>query len=142
VEELNITQSLTLCFKKLKQRKLKITVRFLAQIPVPTVKWVANRNKPIKNSSGILTISEDGNLVVLQGQSYGRVSSILLKISTDVRTGKKVQLTSWKSPSDPSLGNFSAGIDVCNLPEFFVWNEGSPYWWSGPWNSRVFILVL
>jgi len=64
-----------------------------------------------------------------------------MEISTDVRTGKKVQLTSWKSPSDPSIGNFSAGIDVRNLPEFFVWNDGSPYWRSGPWNSRIFIGV-
>jgi hypothetical protein len=152
-----------------------------AQIPVPTVIWVANRNKPIKNSSGILTISEDGNLVVLDGQKKVLWSSSLtnsvvnssaqlldsgnlilqgnttgtiiwesfqnpsdtflekMKISTDVRTGKKVQLTSWKSPSDPSIGNFSAGIDVRNLPEFLVWNDGSPYWRSGPWNSRAFI---
>jgi hypothetical protein len=152
-----------------------------AQISVPTVIWVANRNKPLKNSSGILTISEDGKLVVLDGQkkvlwSSSLTSSVVnssaqlldsgnlilqgnttgtiiwesfqhpsdtflpkTKISTDVRTGKKVQLTSWKSPSDPSIGNFSAGIDVHNLPEFLVWNDGSPYWRSGPWNRRVFI---
>ncbi|KAG6639635.1 G-type lectin S-receptor-like serine/threonine-protein kinase At1g11300 [Carya illinoinensis] len=30
--------------------------------------WVANRNKPLKTTSGILTISEDGNLVVLDGE--------------------------------------------------------------------------
>ncbi|XP_062160636.1 G-type lectin S-receptor-like serine/threonine-protein kinase At1g11330 [Alnus glutinosa] len=146
-----------------------------AQISVPTVIWVANRNKPLKNSSGILTISEDGNLVVLDGQkkvlwssnlsssvvnssaqlldsgnlilqgnttgtmiweSFQHPSDTMLekmKISTDV------QLTSWKSPSDPSIGNFSAGIDGRNLPEMFIWNDGSPYWRSGPWNSRVFI---
>jgi hypothetical protein len=33
-----------------------------------TVVWVANREKPLKDSSGDLTISEDGNLVVLDGQ--------------------------------------------------------------------------
>ena len=33
-----------------------------------TVVWVANRQKPLNNSSGVLTISEDGNLVVLDGQ--------------------------------------------------------------------------
>jgi hypothetical protein len=154
-----------------------------AQISVPTVIWVANRDKPLKNSSGILTISEDGNLVVLDGQKKVLWSSYLsssvvnssaklldsgnlilqvntartiiwesfqhpsdtflekMKISTDIRTGKKVQLTSWKSPSDPSIGNFSAGIDVRNLPEFLVWNDGSPSWRSGPWNSHVFIGV-
>ncbi|XP_062160840.1 G-type lectin S-receptor-like serine/threonine-protein kinase At1g11330 [Alnus glutinosa] len=152
-----------------------------AKISVPTVIWVANRNKPLKNSSGILTISEDGKLVVLDGQkkvlwSSSLTSSVVnssaqlldsgnlilqgnttgtiiwesfqhpsdtylpkMKLSTDVRTGKKVQLTSWKSPSDPSIGNFSAGIDVHNLPEILVWNDGSPYWRSGPWNTRTFI---
>ena len=30
--------------------------------------WVANRDKPLNDSSGILTISEDGNLVVMNGQ--------------------------------------------------------------------------
>ena len=30
--------------------------------------WVANRDKPLKDSSGVLTISEDGNLVILNGQ--------------------------------------------------------------------------
>ena len=33
-----------------------------------TVVWVANRQKPLKDSSGVLTISEDGNVVVLNGQ--------------------------------------------------------------------------
>ncbi|KAK8368363.1 hypothetical protein V6Z12_A01G035600 [Gossypium hirsutum] len=39
------------------------------QIPVQTVVWVANRNKPLKDSSGILNISDDGNLVVLHGKA-------------------------------------------------------------------------
>ena len=38
-------------------------------ISVFTVIWVANREKPLKDSSGVLTISEDGNLVVLNGQA-------------------------------------------------------------------------
>ncbi|XP_059436887.1 G-type lectin S-receptor-like serine/threonine-protein kinase At1g11330 [Corylus avellana] len=154
-----------------------------ANISVPSFIWVANRNNPLKSSSGILTISEDGNLVVLDGQKKVLWSSNLtnsvvnssaqllgsgnlvlqgnttgtflwesfqhpsntfiekMKISTDVRTGKKVQLTSWKSPSDPSVGNFSAGIDVRNLPEFFIWNGSSTYSRSGPWNGRIFIGV-
>src|ERR1044072_9163219 len=32
-----------------------------------TVVWVANRNQPLNDSSGVVTISEDGNLVVLNG---------------------------------------------------------------------------
>jgi hypothetical protein len=157
-----------------------------AEISVLTVVWVANRNNPLKNSSGILTISKDGNLVVLDGQKkilwssnltnsvvnsnsraqlldYGNLvlqgnttETIIwesfqhpsntfiekMKISTDVRTGKKVQLTSWKSPSDPSIGKFSAGLEVRNnLPEFFIWNGNRLIWRSGPWNGQVFIGV-
>ncbi|KAK0579009.1 hypothetical protein LWI29_019646 [Acer saccharum] len=112
---------------------------------------VANRNRPLKDASGVVTISEDGNLVVLNGQkevlwssnvsnpvtnasaqvlgsgnlvlnnntggsiweSFGQPTDTLMRrmrLSTDTKTGKKIQLTSWTSNSDPSIGSFSAGI--------------------------------
>ncbi|KAL5772593.1 hypothetical protein ACOSQ2_012517 [Xanthoceras sorbifolium] len=142
--------------------------------------WVANRNKPLHDASGVVTISDDGNLVVLNGQrevlwtsnvsnSVANASAQLLdsgnlvlydnsngsiwesfeepintfmrrmKLTTNVRTGEKVLLTSWKSPSDPSIGSFSAGLDVLNIPQVFVWNNDVPYWRSGQWNGREFI---
>nr|POE96168.1 g-type lectin s-receptor-like serine/threonine-protein kinase [Quercus suber] len=207
--------------------------------------WVANRDKPLKDSSGVLTISEDGNLVILNGQkeilwssnvtnsvvnssaqlldsgnlvlrenttgtiiwesfqhpsdtllqklkistngrtgekvqltswkshsvpsigsfscgiqppslvqvfiwkdgtiiweSFQHPSDTLLqklKISTNGRTGEKVQLTSWKSHSVPSIGSFSCGIQPPSLVQVFIWKDGSPHWRSGPWNSRIFI---
>ncbi|GMY37170.1 G-type lectin S-receptor-like serine/threonine-protein kinase At1g11330 [Fagus crenata] len=145
-----------------------------------TVVWVANREKPLNGSSGVLTVSDDGNLVVLDGQkeiwssnvtksvvnSSAQLSDLgnlvlrenttgdiiwesfqvpsdtflpQMKISTNVKTGKKVQFTSWKSPSDPSIGSFSHGIQAQSLPQAFIWKEGSPYWRSGPWNKRKFI---
>jgi hypothetical protein len=155
-----------------------------AEISVSTVIWVANRNNPLKSSSGILTISEDGNLVVLDGQnkvlwssnltnSVVNSSALLLdsgnlvlqgnttgtflwesfqhpsdtfmenmKISINVTSGEKVQLTSWKNPSDPSIGNFSAGIEVHNLPEFFIWNGRSTYWRSCFCSLSKFILCF
>uniref|UniRef100_A0A6N2KL38 non-specific serine/threonine protein kinase n=2 Tax=Salix TaxID=40685 RepID=A0A6N2KL38_SALVM len=39
-----------------------------SNISITTPVWVANRNKPLNDSSGIMKISEDGNLVVLNGQ--------------------------------------------------------------------------
>ncbi|KAK4591286.1 hypothetical protein RGQ29_021467 [Quercus rubra] len=150
-------------------------------ISVFTVIWVANRQKPLKDSSGILTISKEGNLVVLNGQaeifwssnvsnsvtnssatlgdfgnlvlqvdttglvlweSFQHPSDTLLpkmKLSTNLRTDQRIQLTSWKSPSDPSIGSFSVGIDARNIPEIFDWKEGHPYWRSGPWNGQVFL---
>ncbi|XP_050285382.1 G-type lectin S-receptor-like serine/threonine-protein kinase At1g11300 isoform X2 [Quercus robur] len=150
-------------------------------ISVFTVIWVANRQKPLKDSSGILTISKEGNLVVLNGQAeifwssnisnsvtnssatLGDFGNLVLqvdttglvlwesfqhpsdsflpkmKLSTNLRTDQRVQLTSWKSPSDPSIGSFSLGIDALNIPEVFVWKEGHPYWRSGPWNGQAFL---
>ncbi|KAK2644251.1 hypothetical protein Ddye_019446 [Dipteronia dyeriana] len=146
------------------------------------VVWVANRNKPLKDSSGVFTISEEGKLVVLNGQNEVLWSSdvsnsvtnasarlldsgnlvlqdnnnvniwasfqeptdafmIGMKISTNARTGKKVQQISWKSPSDPSTGTFSTGLDLSNIPQSFIWKNNLPYWRSGQWNGREFIGV-
>ncbi|KAK7848586.1 g-type lectin s-receptor-like serine/threonine-protein kinase [Quercus suber] len=143
--------------------------------------WVANRDKPLKDSSGVLTISEDGNLVILNGQkeilwSSNVTNSVVnssaqlldsgnlvlrenttgtiiwesiqhptdtlfenVKYSANERTGEKVPLTSWKSPSDPSFGNFSSGIQRRSFFQVFIWKDGSPLWRSGPWNTRIFI---
>ncbi|TYJ48084.1 hypothetical protein E1A91_A01G035800v1 [Gossypium mustelinum] len=157
------------------------------QIPVQTVVWVANRNRPLKDSSGILTISDDGNLVVSNGKAEilwstnvtnlipnattaqlldsGNLvlnngenggSSILwesfqhpsnaflqtMKISTDVKTGRKVQTRSWKSLDDPSDGNFFQGIEPFSIPEGVVWNNNQIYSRTGPWNGRIYIGLI
>ncbi|KAI9199048.1 hypothetical protein LWI28_026498 [Acer negundo] len=146
--------------------------------------WVANRNRPLKDASGVVTISEDGNLVVLNGQkevlwssnvsnpvtnasaqvlgsgnlvlknntsgsiweSFGQPTDTLMRrmrLSTDTKTGKKTQLTSWTSNSDPSIGSFSAGISLLNMPQIFIWktenNQNLPFWRSGQWNGREFM---
>ncbi|XP_052875526.1 G-type lectin S-receptor-like serine/threonine-protein kinase At1g11330 [Gossypium arboreum] len=153
------------------------------QIPVQTVAWVANRNKPLKDSSGILNISNDGNLVVLNGKTEILWSSNVtntapntttaelldsgnlilsngddggsslwesfedpsnafietMKISTDVKKGRKVELKSWKSPGDPSDGNFSFGIEPFNIPEGIIRKNNQIYFRTGPWNGNMFL---
>ncbi|XP_047310321.1 G-type lectin S-receptor-like serine/threonine-protein kinase At1g11300 [Impatiens glandulifera] len=37
-------------------------------VPKLTVLWVANRDNPLNDSSGLITISKDGNLVILNGR--------------------------------------------------------------------------
>ena len=82
-----------------------------------------------------------------QGRSYGKVFSTLLAPyylvqSFNVKTGERYVLTSWKNDSDPSLGNFVAGIAPQKPPEAFIWKNGStPYWRSGPWDKSKFIGV-
>ena len=61
-----------------------------------------------------------------------------MKISTNFRKNQRVQLTSWKSPSDPSIGRFSSGIDQLNTPGAFIWKDGHPFWRT-PWNGQAFI---
>ncbi|XP_052201085.1 G-type lectin S-receptor-like serine/threonine-protein kinase At1g11330 isoform X9 [Diospyros lotus] len=153
-----------------------------SNISVKTVVWVANRNRPLIDSSGTISISEDGNLVVLNGQkeimwsSNASISAATsaqlldsgnlvlqdsssgktiwesfrypsdsfiekMKISSDANTGEKTLFRSWKSPSDPSIGSFSLGINPLPLPQVFVWKDGSPYLRTGPWNGQIFIGV-
>ncbi|XP_030439807.1 G-type lectin S-receptor-like serine/threonine-protein kinase At1g11330 [Syzygium oleosum] len=158
-------------------------------VPTYNVLWVANRENPILDSSGVVTISDDGNLVVMNGkrelvwssnvsntvtdakahlsdsgnlvllkrifnssandaetlwESFQHMTDSFLakmKLSTNSRTNEKQALTSWKSPSDPSIGSFTASIDPRNIPELFIWNGSSLYWRSGPWNGNIFIGV-
>ncbi|KAI3873166.1 hypothetical protein MKX03_002412 [Papaver bracteatum] len=38
-------------------------------VPGPTVVWVANRHNPLQDSSGVLKIGDDGNLVLVAGRN-------------------------------------------------------------------------
>ncbi|KAL3741987.1 hypothetical protein ACJRO7_017468 [Eucalyptus globulus] len=110
-------------------------------VPRYNVLWVAKRENPILVSSGVMTISNDGNLVVMNAkrelvwssnvsnsvtnakaqlsdsgnlrllETFQHMTDSFLgemKLSTNSRTNEKQALTSWKSPSDPSIGSFSA----------------------------------
>ncbi|XP_017640333.1 G-type lectin S-receptor-like serine/threonine-protein kinase At1g11330 isoform X1 [Gossypium arboreum] len=156
------------------------------QIPVQTVVWVANRNRPLKDSSGILNISDDGNLVVLNGkteilwssnvtntapnattaqlsdlgnlvlsngddagsslwESFQHPCNVFLqtmKIGVEIKTGRKVELKSWKSIDDPSDGNFSLGFEHFNIPELVIRKDNQLYFRTGPWNGNIFIGIV
>ncbi|PIN02587.1 Serine/threonine protein kinase [Handroanthus impetiginosus] len=156
-------------------------VGVMYNIPVLTVIWVANRETPLNDSAGTVEISEDGNLVVLNGQkgivwssnlsnpvtnssvhlldtgnlvlqdnsrgmniweSFQHASDSLMqrmRILTDLRTNEKNILTSWRNPSDPALGSFTASIEPLELPEVVIRKGGDPYWRSGPWDGQLFI---
>ena len=148
-------------------------------LPVVTVIWVANRDKPLNDSAGTFTISKDGNLVVLNGQKEilwsSNVSNLsanctaqlldtgnlvlqengrtvwesfqnptdswvkTMKISAESSTNEKLRLSSWRSPSDPSIGDFSAGLQFLQTAQLLIWNRSKLYWRSAPWNGNVFI---
>ncbi|KAG6754766.1 hypothetical protein POTOM_040560 [Populus tomentosa] len=62
-----------------------------------------------------------------------------MRLTANVRTGEKTLLSSWRSPSDPSIGAFSVGIDPGRIPQCFIWNHSHPIYRTGPWNGQVFI---
>ncbi|KAI3986568.1 hypothetical protein MKX01_014106, partial [Papaver californicum] len=126
-----------------------------------TTVWVANRDNPVLDKSGLLTLTNDGDLMVLNGtgKSIWSTNTTIesrkaefdpskalwqsFDFPTDTflpnmriwvsKTGLKKQIyTSWKSKSDPSTGNFSSGIDSWRSPQIVIW-EGSQRLW------RIFI---
>ncbi|CAH2038281.1 unnamed protein product, partial [Thlaspi arvense] len=155
-------------------------------IPVQTVIWVANKDKPINDSSGVISVSDDRNLVVTDGQrrvlwstnvsTQVRGSStvaelldsgnLVLKdantdaylwesfkyptdswlpnmlVGTNARTGGgNITITSWKTPSDPSPGSYTAALVLAAYPELFILNNNNnnaTVWRSGPWNGQMF----
>ncbi|RWW80644.1 hypothetical protein BHE74_00011004 [Ensete ventricosum] len=147
-----------------------------------TVVWVANREAPITGSGGSLMVTNDGDLVVLDGaggsvwstnssatasnnsttlqlldtgnlvlqdggggtlwQSFDHPTHTFLpgmKVSLNTTTGKALLFTSWKSPDDPSAGNYSMGLDPNGSAQIFIWDRGVPRWRSGQWNGHRFI---
>ncbi|KAL6538619.1 hypothetical protein OROGR_012607 [Orobanche gracilis] len=149
-----------------------------------SVIWVANRDSPLADdSSATVAISDDGNLVIIDGRnqtvwstnvssvsvdttaeildtgnlvlrenstrsviwdSFSHPTSFLvptMRLTDDIITGRRVQTSSWRSPSDPGIGNFTAGLRALNIPQIFAWRNGRPYYRSGPWNGIILIGV-
>ncbi|KAL1213228.1 G-type lectin S-receptor-like serine/threonine-protein kinase [Cardamine amara subsp. amara] len=46
-------------------------------------------------------------------------------------------LTSWKSSTDPSPGQYSLEVDSKTNSLVMVWNGSKSYWSSGPWDDRL-----
>eukprot|EP00257_Ricinus_communis_P026698 XP_025014112.1 G-type lectin S-receptor-like serine/threonine-protein kinase At1g61370 [Ricinus communis] len=146
-----------------------------------TAIWVANREKPLTNSSGSLTIGRDGNLRLLDGQENtvwstnisGSSNGSIAVLSDDGKfilrdgmsgstlwdnskhptdtllpgtwlafngtSGERLTVNSWKSHSDPSPGDFTAGLSLETPSQAFVWKGSKPHWRSGPWDKTKFI---
>ncbi|GFQ04756.1 g-type lectin s-receptor-like serine/threonine-protein kinase at1g11300 [Phtheirospermum japonicum] len=146
-----------------------------------TTIWVANRDNPLTDSSGTVTISKDGNLILVNGQNetiwstnatsapvntsaqildtgnlvlrdvstgdviwdcFSHPTNIFLpgmNLTDNIITGHKVKQSSWKSPSDPGVGNYTAGLQALNIPQIITWKNGRPHYRSGPWNGVILI---
>ncbi|XP_022862103.1 G-type lectin S-receptor-like serine/threonine-protein kinase At4g27290 [Olea europaea var. sylvestris] len=97
------------------------------KIPAKTVVWVANREIPLTNKSGVLKVIEPG-LLVLLNDTNGR------KLGWNFITGLEVYPSSWKSNKDPISGDFTYHCDPTGYPQ-----TGSvELYRTGPWNGLRF----
>lgn len=76
------------------------------------VVWVANRNKPLGDSSGVVTLSNDGNLVVLNGHNLTLWSSDVSNITTSPTTIAKAQLLDTGNLVLQVRDNYSTGMSM------------------------------
>ncbi|XP_052210775.1 G-type lectin S-receptor-like serine/threonine-protein kinase RKS1 isoform X2 [Diospyros lotus] len=160
-----------------------VGIRF-NKISNQSVVWVGNRANPINGTSGVLSINEDGNLIlqvnnnqtilisrtnvkttncsarlldsgnlilfyndesgksVVAWQSFDYPTDTQLpgmKLGLDRRSGLDRVLTSWKSRTDPSPGEYNYRVDPDGLPQLVV-NRGSERRWrSIPWMGSRWI---
>ncbi|KAJ0045010.1 hypothetical protein Pint_04367 [Pistacia integerrima] len=153
------------------------------KIATGTVVWVANRDIPLNDSSGVLKFSGQGDLVLVNGTNNIIWSSRLSRSATnpvarlldtgnlvvgdvngddpenllwqsfdypgntflagmkggiDLRTGLERVLTSWKSPDDPSVGEYSNRLHPGGVPQILLWKGSVLRFRSGPWNGLWF----
>ncbi|KAG0485322.1 hypothetical protein HPP92_009401 [Vanilla planifolia] len=105
--------------------------------------WSSNATLASPNSTA--TLSDNGDLILTNSgarawESFDHPTNTYLagmKIGIDLSTNSNQILTSWKNPDDPSVGNFSLGVNPS--AQIFMWENGRPRWRSGQWNGQVFI---
>ncbi|CAH1440320.1 unnamed protein product [Lactuca virosa] len=127
-----------------------------------TVVWVANREIPINDASGVFEVTREGSLLILSDSNtviwssnstvpvkdVNPVAQLLdngnlvvwgrMKFGKDLITGRERYLTSWKSPDDPSVGRYKIWIDTNGYPQLFVGDSLFRRSRLGPWNGLGF----
>ncbi|XP_057451256.1 G-type lectin S-receptor-like serine/threonine-protein kinase At4g27290 [Lotus japonicus] len=114
-----------------------------------TAIWFTNIQQQALNNNPVAVLLDSGNLVVRNDregylwQSFDYPSDTMLpgmKIGRSFKLGQDWKLTSWKSPQDPSPGEFSWGLVLHDYPEYYMMKgrdsrevKLSRY---GPWNGK------
>ncbi|CAH8345665.1 unnamed protein product [Eruca vesicaria subsp. sativa] len=116
-----------------------------------TAVWSTNITGGDVRSPVVAELLDNGNFVLRDSnnekpdgvlwQSFDFPTDTLLpemKLGWDLKTGLNRFLRSWKSPDDPSSGDFSFKLETRGYPEAFLWNKESRVYRSGPWNGIRF----
>ncbi|WJX93842.1 hypothetical protein P8452_75330 [Trifolium repens] len=99
----------------------------------------------------VAQLLDSGNLVIRDEketnseaylwQSFDHPSDTILpgmKLGWNLITHTETRMTSWKSPDDPSPGNFYWGSLLYNYPEQYLMQGTKKYVRVGPWNGLHF----
>ncbi|XWS27928.1 hypothetical protein CRYUN_Cryun25bG0022500 [Craigia yunnanensis] len=128
------------------------------KISVWTVIWVANREVPLNHSSGtvkvinqgiLVLLNYDGSIVLSSNSSRparNPVAQLLdsgtflpgMKLGRNLKTGLDRYLSSWKTPDDPSHGNFTYRYEIGGFPELKLREGSIVRFRSGPWKGMRF----
>ncbi|KAJ4878513.1 G-type lectin S-receptor-like serine/threonine-protein kinase [Raphanus sativus] len=110
------------------------------------VVWSTGETFASNGSSAELT--DDGNLMVIENvsrrtiwQSIDHLGDTMLPFSTltyNLTTGEKRVLTSWRSYTDPSPGDFVGEVTPQVPPQVLTMRGSKTYWRSGPWAKTRF----
>ncbi|KAK8946867.1 G-type lectin S-receptor-like serine/threonine-protein kinase [Platanthera zijinensis] len=103
---------------------------------------------PNSSPNLISQLLDSGNLVVksvdsrsILWQSFDYPTDTMLpgmKLGPHLTTGLDRNLTAWRSPSDPSPGNYTVGIDALGVPQIVMRTADGWIWRGGPWNGLGF----
>ncbi|KAK1261157.1 G-type lectin S-receptor-like serine/threonine-protein kinase [Acorus gramineus] len=117
-----------------------------AVLPIP-----GNTNINITSTTSNSTVAEllDSGNLILQGddviwQSFDHPTNCWLpggRLGLNRLTGENVFITSWKSPDDPAMGDYSFRVDPTRDQLVQLYKGVQQYWTSGEWNGQYFSLV-
>ncbi|KAI3849775.1 hypothetical protein MKW98_026689 [Papaver atlanticum] len=114
--------------------------------------WSSNLSRSVGNP--VVQLLETGNLALKEGlhdsanyiwQSFDYPTNTRLpemKFGWDLKIGLNRYLTSWKNVNDPSVGDYTYGMDLIGLPQLVVRNGSIKKFRSGVWNGIQFDGIL
>ena len=107
--------------------------------------WSSNASIISANTTAML--HDTGNLILSSNdgknhwESFNDPTDTFLpgmRVQVNAEMGENRTLTSWKSASDPSPGNYSMGVDPQASPQIVIWEGEHRRWRSGYWDGRTF----
>ena len=114
------------------------------------VVWSTNLTKIARNPK--VQLLDSGNLVIRDGNDDGNSENFLwqsfdypcdthlpgMKLGRNLKTGLDRYLLSWKTPDDPSHGNFTYRYEIGGFPELKLREGSIVRFRSGAWNGMRF----